>query len=66
MNFLNLLKSWWPSIVAAVAALWGVFGTQIQAVVAHHPTLSWILGMVAIIIAHLYPSPVAPPTPTSK
>jgi hypothetical protein len=56
---LILLKKYWPSIVAAVGALWGVFGTQIQAVIAQHPTWTWVGSMIAVIVAHLLPSPVA-------
>lgn len=59
---LALLRKWWPSILAAAAALWGVFGTQIQAAVAAHPELSAVLAAVAVILTHLLPSPVASST----
>jgi hypothetical protein len=52
-------KKWWPSLVAGAVALWGVFGTQIQAVVMAHPTLVAVLGPVIAILMHLLPSPVA-------
>lgn len=52
-----LLKKWWPSILAAAVALWGVFGTAIQAQVVAHPAVTAGLGGAAVIIAHLLPSP---------
>jgi hypothetical protein len=54
-----ILKKWWPSILAAIVALWGVFGTQAQAIVAAHPAWTAGLGGAAIVIAHLLPSPAA-------
>jgi hypothetical protein len=58
-NKMKLLKAWWPSILAAVAALWGVFGPQVQALVSAHPAWTAGLGGAAIVIAHLLPSPTA-------
>lgn len=60
---ISLLKQWWPSILASITALWGVFGTQLIALVAAHPKLSTVLAAVAVVIAHLIPSPVQPPPP---
>jgi hypothetical protein len=57
-KLLDLLKQWWPSIIAAAGALWTVFGTQIQAYVTAHPSASAILAALGVIIAHLVPSPV--------
>jgi hypothetical protein len=61
---MTLLKKWWPSIIAGVVALWGTFGGQIVTLVATHPKLSSVLASVAVIIAHLVPSPVAAPPAT--
>lgn len=63
---MSVLKAWWPSILAAIVALWGVFGTQIQSLVAAHPTLTTLLSAAAVVIAHLLPSPVSPPAATGK
>lgn len=56
---MDVLKRWWPSILAAIAALWGVFGPQMQAVIAGHP--DWVAGLAgaAVVIAHLLPSPMS-------
>jgi hypothetical protein len=59
MAFLDLLKKWYPSIVAGVVALWGVFGTQVQAAVAAHPSVVAVLGPLVVILMHLMPSPVS-------
>lgn len=55
----KVLKAWWPSILAAATALWGVFGTQIEAIVAKHPEWTTLLGALAVVIAHLVPSPAS-------
>lgn len=61
---MTFLKQWWPSILAALVALWGVFGAQIQAEVSMYPTLAIVLSMIGVVIAHLLPSPVASSTAT--
>jgi hypothetical protein len=58
---MDLVKKWWPSILAAIGALWGVFGTSIQLAVSSHPKLTAVFAALAVIIAHLVPSPVAQP-----
>jgi hypothetical protein len=56
-TFLTILKRWWPSILAGVGALWGVFGTQIQALISAHPRIDSVLGALAVVIAHMLTSP---------
>ena len=57
---LDLLKRWWPSILLALTALWGVFGTGIQHAISANPKLTAVLGAVAGILAHLLASPLNP------
>jgi hypothetical protein len=59
---LVFIKRWWPTILTAVGALWAAFGPQIQAVVASHPKLSSVLGLILAIATHMLPSPVASST----
>ena len=55
---MELLKKWWPTILAIIVAVWGVVGTQIQAVISAHPVWVTSLGAAGVIVAHLLPSPV--------
>ena len=56
---MSTLKKWWPSILASIVALWGVFGTGIQGAVSAHPAVTTVLAGAAVVIAHLLPSPTA-------
>jgi hypothetical protein len=53
------LTKWWPSILAAITALWATFGVQIQTAVASHPKLSTFIAAAVVVLSHLLPSPVA-------
>jgi len=57
---MNFLKKAWPEIVLGAGALWTVFGTQIQAIVAKNPEASTIIGILIAVGTHLLPSPVTP------
>jgi hypothetical protein len=59
MDFLALLKKYWPTIVLVAGAVWGVLGTSIQSAVAAHPNLVAVLGPLVVALAHLLPSPVS-------
>jgi hypothetical protein len=56
---MSTIKKWWPSLVAAAAALWGVFGPGIQQTISQHP--AWVAGIsgASVVIAHLMRSPLA-------
>jgi hypothetical protein len=72
MNFASVVKKFWPEVVIIATGLWTGFGTQIQAYISAHPALTGVLGTIALVVAHLAPSPVAaqvtnvPTTPSTK
>ena len=51
------MKKFWPSLLAAVVALLGVFADPVQAWIAAHPAVTVALAGVSTIIAHLMKSP---------
>ena len=51
------MTKFWPSLVAAVVALLGVFADPVQAFIAAHPAVSAALAGLATIVAHLMKSP---------
>ena len=55
----TFLKKWWPLIAPGVVAIWGVYGTQVQAFVSAHPSISGVVSVLYIVFVHLMPSPVA-------
>jgi hypothetical protein len=59
---MDLLKKWWPTLVIAATALWGAFGSQIQAIVASHPKWTVVISAIVAIGSHLLASPL-PPSP---
>ncbi len=54
----DFFKKYWPSILPGIVGLWGVYGTQIQAFVAAHPSIALVVSMGYAVFAHLMPSPV--------
>jgi hypothetical protein len=50
----------WTLILAAITALWGVFGPSVQAFISGHPKITVAAGVITAIIAHVSPSPIAP------
>lgn len=48
---------WWPSVVAAVLALLGVFADPVQAWISAHPAVTAGLAGIGTIVAHLLKSP---------
>lgn len=48
-----------PSILAAAAALAGLFAPQVQALVSAHPAVSLVLSSLYAIVAHFLPPPNA-------
>jgi len=55
---LAFLQKYWPSVLPAVVALWGVYGTQVQSFVSAHPEVAAVVGGLYAIFTHLMPSPV--------
>jgi hypothetical protein len=58
-KFLTWLKAWWPTILPGVVALWGAYGTQVQAFISAHPELAGLAAALYAVFSHLMPSPVA-------
>lgn len=51
------MTKFWPSLVAAVVALLGVFTDPVQAFIAAHPAITAALAGIGTILAHLKKSP---------
>jgi hypothetical protein len=59
MNFASVVKKFWPEVVVIAGGIWTGFGTQIQAWIGAHAGVTSVLGVIALVVAHLAPSPVA-------
>lgn len=57
------IQKYWPSILPAIVAVWGIYGTQVQHLVSSHPEVSAVVGALYAILAHLMPSPVSASKP---
>ena len=55
---MDLVKKYGPSVLPAIAALWAVYGTQIQNLIAAHPSATAVIGAAYAVFAHLMPSPI--------
>ena len=55
---MNFLSKYWPTILSLATAATGLFSTQIQGAIAHHPTLIAVGAAILGIVSHLWPSPV--------
>ena len=51
------MLKWLPTIVAALAAIAGVFVIPAQTWIAAHPAISAVVAGVSAILSHLLPSP---------
>lgn len=54
------VKKYWVEILAVGGSVWAVVGSQVQAVVAAHPVVAFVVSALGVVVAHLSPSPVKP------
>lgn len=59
------MAKWIPSFMPLVLMVATVFGPQIQVWMSAHPVAMTIAGGFAMILAHIIPSPIKPPTPVT-
>lgn len=60
-----MIAKWIPSFMALLLSVVTIAGPQIQVWMSAHPVAMTVMGTVSLILAHLLPSPVKPPTPVT-
>ena len=56
---MNWLKKYLPSILSVAGLVATAFSGQIQGAISSHPMLDSVGAAILVIVAHLWPSPVA-------
>jgi len=63
---MNWFKKYFPSILSVAGVVVTMFSGQIQSAISAHPTVDAIGAALLGIVAHLWPSPVAPSSASAQ